>query len=66
MIKAMKKFVIYSTESDTETGTFTEEQLNDEFGFDEMDVKEIQALSILESTVLSMSMSVVILRVWDI
>lgn len=62
----MKKFVIYTMESETETGTFTEEQLNDEFGFDEFDVREIQELDILESTVLSMSMSVIILRVWDI
>jgi len=62
----MKKFVIYNTDSTQETGTFTEEQLNDEFGFDDQDVKEIQELDILESTVLSMEMSVVILRVWDI
>lgn len=62
----MKKFVIYNTDCTQETGTFTENQLNDEFGFDEFDVREIQELDILESTVLSMSMDVVILRVWDI
>lgn len=62
----MKKFVIYNRDETPETGTFTEEQLNDEFGFDEMDIKEIQELDIFESTVLSMEMSVVILRVWDI
>lgn len=62
----MKKFVIYNRDETPETGTFTEEQLNDEFGFDDQDVKEIQELDILESTVLSMEMSVVILRVWDI
>lgn len=62
----MKKFVIYSIENEEETGTFTEEQLNNEFGFDEQDIKEISELDILESTVLSMEMSVVILRVWDI
>lgn len=62
----MKKFVIYTMESETETGTFTEEQLNDEFGFDEQDIKEISELDILESTVLSMEMQAVVLRVWDI
>jgi len=31
-----------------------------------MDVKEIEELAVLESTVLSMEMSAIVLRVWDI
>ena len=62
----MKKYVIYSLDSSEEVGTFTEEQLNEDFGFDEMDVKEIEELAVLESTVLSMEMSAIVLRVWDI
>lgn len=62
----MRKYVIYSLDSSEEVGTFTEEQLNEDFGFDEIDVQEIDELGVFESTVLSMSMAVVIFRVWDI
>ena len=62
----MKKYVIYSLDSSEEVGTFTEEQLNDENGFDDFDIKEIEELAVLESTVLSMEMSAIVLRVWDI
>ena len=62
----MKKYVIYNLDSSEEVGTFTEEQLNDENGFDDFDIKEIEELAVLESTVLSMEMAVIVLRVWDI
>ena len=62
----MKKYVIYSLDCSEEVGTFTEEQLNDENGFDDFDIKEIEELAVLESTVLSMEMAVIVLRVWDI
>ena len=59
----MKKFVLYNNSLDLEPCIFDEKMLNDEHGFSNADIEEINNLGILETAVLGMGN--IILRVWN-
>ena len=60
----MKKFVLYNNESELEpVGVFDETMLDDEHGFSDADIEEINELDILETAVLGMGN--IVLRVWN-
>ena len=61
--KIMKKFVLYNNSLDLEPCIFDEKMLNDEHGFSDADIEEINNLGILETAVLGMGN--IVLRVWN-
>ena len=63
IINNMKKFVLYNNARDLEPCIFDEEMLNDEHGFSDADIEEINNLGILETAVLGMGN--IVLRVWN-
>ena len=59
----MKKFVLYNNSPYLEPCIFDEKMLNDEHGFSNADIEEINNLGILETAILGMDN--IVLRVWN-